>query len=371
MMRTRLQARLMQAGTAGESSAYSTDSEVSFGSTWLDAAFLGQRPLSDPRTDPESDSTSHDMADDRQERRMQLLESAVMGMTEKFDELLTNFNCRSDQARDKQRRPHQAAPVDPPAGVRIRGRRYEEARPPHMDYRAPQFSEYVAEELQREEFAVPRHDEGKSLASSMYIKTLIRKPYMYLSRPGLVSLNKKLDARETMTFHEYIVAFIKMIRDPKAELAGLNDFLLEHLQQVTEDAATRDWPSVRRWSQTTFDAVENGTTEWQDRAGMQVERLRHAILAVRPSNVAHTQAVDRRDIPCKDFNSPHGCSNMQSHAGRNVNFAHVCSLCFSAGGRLPHPAHTCPRRQPKHQCTSILPLRQKTGWRPHNRLRGR
>ena len=178
MVRTRLQARLLNLYGSGESSAYSTDSEVSFGTTWLDAAFLGRRAQPDLPTDPETDSSTHDMADNRHERRIQLLESAVMGTTEKFDELLTSINPQPDTRHNDSPRHRQPSlhGAGQPAGVRIRGRRYEEERPPHLDHRAPQFSEHVADQLRREEFEVPRHEEGKSLAPNLYIKTLIPKP---------------------------------------------------------------------------------------------------------------------------------------------------------------------------------------------------
>ena len=88
---------------------------------------------------------------------------------------------------------------------------------------------------------------------------------MYINRPGVSTMRKKLDVRESMTFHEYLIAFIKMIRDPRAQQQDLADVHLEHLQQVIEDAAVRDWPSVRRWTQSAFDAVENGSLDWGDR----------------------------------------------------------------------------------------------------------
>ena len=96
------------------------------------------------------------------------------------------------------------------------------------------------------------------MAPDPFVQELLVKPYMYINRPGISTMRKKLDARETMTFHEYIVSFIKMVRDPRAGLHGLMDVHLEYLQQVVEDAAVRDWSSVRRWSQSAFDAVESG-----------------------------------------------------------------------------------------------------------------
>ena len=189
----------------------------------------------------------------------------------------------------------------------------------------------------------PRSDEGKSLASDIFTKQLLPKPYMYLSRLGLSTLKKKLDARESVTFNEYVSSYIKMIRDPRSELHGPLDAHLEHIQQVVEDAAIRDWPTVRRWSQAMFDAVETGALKWEDRVALQLDRMQYAIAATR-SQQPHLH-TERRDIPCKDFNGHVGCIHPKSHMGRTVNFVHVCAMCFSAGDRSPHPAHTCPRRQ--------------------------
>ena len=247
-------------------------------------------------------------------------------------------------------------PSPPPRDTHAGGRHYAESRPQWLDHRAPHHAGFVAEQLRREEFHIPRIDEGKSLVSDMFIKDMLPKPDMYLDRPGLNTIKKKLDVRDTMTFHEYLIATIKMIRDPRAEQQDSNDHLLEHLQQVVQDAASRDWPSVRRWSQSTFDAVELGSLGWEDRYGVQIERMRHAILAtIRDPSHPTVNTGDKRDIPCKDFNAPIGCSYPKSHSGHNVIFAHVCSACFTAGDRHPHPAHACPRKpQVQHQLPATL-----------------
>ena len=339
-MLTRSQNRLRQRFNPPGRFVESSDSEVSFNHEWLDRVLLGRASHVESEDATEADNEDSDMADDRQERRIQLLESAVMGMTEKFDELLTVFNPQSAHTAQ----PTPPAPRPPPRDVG-HGGHVAESRPPVVDPRAPMYTDYVMEQLRREEFAVPRNDEGKGLASDMFIRELIPKPYMYLDRPGISTLTKKLDVRDTMTFHEYLICMIKMIRDPRADNQGLLDNHLEHLQQVIQDAAARDWPSVRRWSQSTFDAVEKGSASWDNRYAMQIDRLHHAIQASRPQyNSSSVAQIDRRDIPCKDFNAPPGCINNRSHQGRTVNFIHVCSVCFNAGERAPHPACLCPRR---------------------------
>ena len=136
-----------------------------------------------------------------------------------------------------------------------------------------------------------------------------------------------------------------MIRDPRAKLESISLYLLEHLQQVVEDTATRDWPAARHWTQNTFDAIERGDYGWPDTHQVQFERLRCAIAATRPSQTK-VDRQDKRDMPCRDFNSQSGCAYSQSHQGRNVVFAHVCSLCFNqVGDRSQHAAKPCPRAQ--------------------------
>ena len=343
MVRTRGQVRAQQYFNQLHSTS-SDDSEVSFNPAWLDTELLGRNPGADS-TDPEEDRQDYDMAD-RHERRIQLLESAVMGMTEKFDELLSAVNPENVRPASIET----ARPVSParhvPAGRGRVGGHYGESRPPPLDPRDGAYADFVTQQLRREEFAVPRLDEGKSMAPDPFVKELLVKPYMYINRPGMSTMRKKLEARDTMTFHEYLGSFVKMIRDPRAKLHDLLDVHLEHLQQVIEDAAVRDWPSVRRWSQSAFDKVENGTLDWDDRYAMQLDRMHHAILAAKPQQAHNpTPPSDRKDLPCRDYNALTGCSIPRAHSGRTVNFVHVCSMCFAVGDRQYHPAHACPRRQ--------------------------
>ena len=355
MVWTRYKARLLRELGAGEDTDISTDSEVSFNPAWLDKAFLG-RGHTDPRSESDLPSDNEQDMEDAHERRLQLLESTVMGMNQKFDMLLT-LNREPPITTDNEphaahgqhaRRPRvHSQPALSEGDVGSGGHIGSPARPRRIDPRAQPYADFVADQLRREEFTVPRQDDGRALASDMYIKTLIPKPYMYLDRPGLSTIKKKLDVRDTMSFNEYTVSFLKMVRDPRAAQNDLLDLHLEHLQQVIEDAGSRDWPSVRRWSQATFDKVENGALSWEDRYGMQIERMRHALLASsKPAGPGGY--VDRRDLPCRDFNAHTGCMHPRAHQGRNVMFAHICASCFQVGERAPHSAVACPRKLPQH-----------------------
>ena len=150
----------------GGFTATSSDSEVSCNPAWLDTQLLGQR-YSPDSTDSESDQQVGDMAVDRQERRIQLLESAVMAMTEKFDELLSAVNPMLTS------RGPTAVPAGSPhhedAGARHAGRHCDEAPPAALNHRAPGCADFVSQRLRREEFAVPRLDEGKNMAQDPFI----------------------------------------------------------------------------------------------------------------------------------------------------------------------------------------------------------
>ena len=290
MVFTHNQSRLshLYGHTVGSNAADSGDSEISFGPAYFDRLFLGGQQATGYEADHETDrdtdespETSMEGGDDRQERRLQLLESAVMRMTEKFDSLLLQISHAPQQGHGL---PSPHAPHGPSAAQGQHGvHGYQTSRPTPLDPRHPPYSDYVVEQLCREGMSIPRVDDGKALVQDMFVKTMIPKAYMYLDRPGANTIKKKLDLRDSMTFHEYMSCFIKMIRDPLADQARNSDTLLEHLQQVVQDVAVRDWRSVRRWSQHTFDAMENGSYWWEDRPDIQFERFRYALMAARPT----------------------------------------------------------------------------------------
>ena len=182
---------------------------------------------------------------------------------------------------------------------------------------------------------------------------------MYITRPGVNTVSKKLDVRDSMTFHEYTIAYLKMIRDPRAQLSSLSNILLEHLQQVVEDVEVRGWPSARTWTQSTFDDIERGDYTWDDTHTIQFHRLRSAYSASK-APLAGIEKFDKRDLPCRDYNSFTGCQYPKSHPGRNVNFAHICSLCFNhVGEEVRHPAVGCPRAQRHTSAVNMPPPRSQ------------
>ena len=305
----------------------SPDSEVNFRPRiWSEASIDFEKG--------EQEEFNDDMA---HERRLQLLESAVLGMSDKFDAVLSTLGSRQDDTHSQRA---DAFTRDPAAGLTTSGPhspragRMQPQTPRRPTTDRADVDDFIQQQLHREEFNIPRADDGKAFSADFFVTKLIPKPYMYVVRPGLNTLKKKLDARATITFHEYVVAFLKMVRDNRANLQQNHSHLLEHLQQVVEDAATRDWHAVREWSQGIFDAIGRDDLGWADSNTIQLDRLRSAILTAK--QVPSGDRLERRDMPCRDFNSHSGCSFNKSHTGRTVNFAHICTICFNqVGEKLP------------------------------------
>ena len=283
----------------------------------------------------------------------------MLGMSQKFDSLLQLVNpngTAGSQGATTDAYPHQ--PSHQPTTHHLPSQRQQGGRhlgsTPRAEYRStrgdprPQtYSDYVAHQLQQEDFTVPRSDHGKAMYPDIFVNNLAPKPYMFIERPGVNTMKKKLELRDSLPFNEYMAAYLRMIRDPRADQEHLNEFHVEHLQQVCEDSMKRDWPMVRRWSQATLDDIEKGKYGWEDRHQIQWERLNHAVLQVKhiPPTQPRQEQRDMCEIPCRDFNSMMGCINNRSHLGRNVQFVHVCSLCIAqTGDRAHHSAVACPRR---------------------------
>ena len=223
--------------------------------------------------------------------------------------------------------------------------------PTPSSLRGPGYDEYVLEQLRREDFYAQRVDDGKGFTNDIFNKTLAPKPFMYLDRPGVNTIKKKLEQRETMTYKEYMLAYLKMTRDPRAGQSQLIYYHMEHLQHIAEDALKRDWVVVRAWSQNTLDEIEKGTYSWQDLQTVQMERLSHALNAKSEyRGLTGGQVMEKydRELPCRNFNGEKGCVHGgpgRNHTQGSVRYIHSCSYCMGQGaGRHPHPRTTCIRR---------------------------
>ena len=299
------------------------------------------------------------------ERRLRKVENAVQGINQKFDRLLsflpsdthqTSPRDRPDARSARAARPAPAPTPQPPANRHSRptmngqqdstgGRDRPRGYPRREDLRGPAYQGYVAEQLRREELAAERWDDGKGIAPDILTKHLEPKPYMYVKRPGLETIKKKLEARPTLTFNEYVLVYIKMVRDPRANQNRDVYFHLEHLQHLAEDALARDWTCAREWSQETLDEIEKGSYTWEDQHIIQMERIKNALAAARSN--PKPPAREDRPQPCRDFNGERGCTFPTHHGTGHARALHACTYCLTQTGRqiTTHGRATCIRRE--------------------------
>ena len=302
------------------------------------------------------------------DRRLVAVELAVQGMNDKFERLLSFLPTEGSTPAPRDRRqtaarhthqtpPRAGAPPTrqvwaPPAGDYNTRRGHAGPPPPPADFphrrtlKGPAYDNYVEEQLGREDFIATRADDGKGIAQDILTKHLDPKPYMYVKRPGVNTIKKRLDARESLSFNEYMLAYIKMIRDPRADQMVDVHYHLEHLQHLAEDALYRDWASARAWSQETLDEIEKGSYSWEDRQHIQWERLRHAVDASRPAPEGPRAVREDRANPCRDFNGDRGCTHPTHHGTHPLRFMHICAYCYNQTSRhiTTHCRATCIRR---------------------------
>ena len=128
----------------------------------------------------------------------------------------------------------------------------------------------------------------------MRIKGFIPRPHMYIDQEGCVTIKEKLDYRNKMSYQQYMCAFTTMqtLVPPEDRV-----HLIDHLQQVCQDAMDRPWPAVLKWSnQTVFDRLERADITWRDREEIYYDRLRLSLSA-------HTEAPSQQTAPCPAFNA--------------------------------------------------------------------
>ena len=303
--------------------------------------------------------------------RLEAVENAVQDMNVKFDSLLASlagdrqrthatgdtldYTCDPSTAA---RPPGPAAPRRPPqptdithgdesarfALLQALQERDRPTLPRASDLRGPQYEDFIREQLRKEEFLATRNDDGKGIVSDIYVRNLSPKPYMYLERPGLNTVRKKLDARQTMTYQEYVHAYLKLMRDPRANQSHLIYFHLEHLHNIAEDALKREWAPIRAWSQKVFDDIEKGSYTWADTQTIQMERVMQALncQANHRQYTATTGISERVDgEPCRDFNSERGCQLGKFHGSGSHRMVHSCTYCYAQTGKGGFPPKHC------------------------------
>lgn len=216
----------------------------------------------------------------------------------------------------------------------------------HMVGRQLTEDEFIQREMDRDRFDYAQN--GRYMYTSDISPRVMAKPYMYLYREGLSSMKQKLDARNTMSFNEYIDALLALLADTRAYRNADYRDIMHHASKVARDALERPWQAVRRWTQFVWDSVESGAFGWEDRDIIQEERVRLCMTSAYTSSNAKLGDTRRQSPPtqviCRAYNTRMGCSHRESHGDVHVWENHACSYCDSVGRTCFHSVRECERR---------------------------
>ena len=147
--------------------------------------------------------------------------------------------------------------------------------------------------------------------------------------------------RRDLTFQEYTCGYARMLLteiDPDTDLYAM----ISHLSQVAQDAAAMPWPTVRTWSTTCLDYIEDEQATWADANLFMAERNRIAW--------AQSRQDDSTPIPCPAYNND-VCKLKAPHTDGELRLLHTCAICYYAAPvnqRIEfttHNAKSCNRRK--------------------------
>ena len=147
--------------------------------------------------------------------------------------------------------------------------------------------------------------------------------------------------RKDLTFHEYVCGYARMILtelDPHTDIYAM----INHLSQIAQDAAASPWPSVRTWTTTCLDYIQEDQAAWTDTSLFTDERNRIAW--------SHGRFDATTPVPCPAFNND-SCKQTPPHYDGDLRFIHTCAICYYAAPSTnrvestTHSAKTCNRRR--------------------------
>ena len=147
--------------------------------------------------------------------------------------------------------------------------------------------------------------------------------------------------RRDLTMQEYICGYARMLL---TEIDPLSDMyaMVSHLAQVAQDAATMPWPTVRTWTTTCLDYIEDGQATWADGNLFMGEKNRIAW--------AHSRYESTTSIPCPAYNNDQ-CKTAAPHYEGDMRLLHTCAICYYAAPisqraeSTTHNAKSCNRRK--------------------------
>ena len=169
----------------------------------------------------------------------------------------------------------------------------------------------------------------------------ISHPYMYIQRYDVKENDyaKKFHIRNTISFEEYIHAYLKMLTvpNPPFEVKGSLRYHLDHMKDISLLSQTKPWEYVRFWSLFLFDNLETGALSWDEPQNMHNEKI-------RVMDLAHHLITTNVSI-CKAYQTGNCIKqhcDIKSHIVELSTQKHICAYCNrNEKAEFNHPEYKC------------------------------
>lgn len=166
---------------------------------------------------------------------------------------------------------------------------------------------------------------------------------------------KKKIAINQVTLAEHLWGILRIVKDPKTS-PGIIVYLLNHLEDVIEDACDFEWVKVRRWSEEIFSLVAENRLASGWGSQQRIQMLRMNLSRVESATLYPAQAYQSRrqtypyqqnettkgGPPCLAYNGPAGCALPSGHVVNGKKMSHVCTFClYNSSAAYTHPETHC------------------------------
>ncbi len=134
---------------------------------------------------------------------------------------------------------------------------------------------------------------------------------------------------DSLTLAEFTFGYLETLKYSREDKA-IKAEMLNHLQNIMEDASLYPWTNVRNFHGVVLSEMERGRLSWMDREKIQTLRIKYAQKHFLTSFHAEIN-------PCPAFQT--GTCDMD---GDHDNVRHVCAHCLNSRAKVcPHPMQTC------------------------------
>lgn len=187
-------------------------------------------------------------------------------------------------------------------------------------------------------------------------------PYKYVRR-GPEKIKATINS---VTPIEHLWAIFRIIND-EAVQPDIKPYLLQHIQQILEDARDYDWATaVRPWSEEVFSLIAEGRLPQGWRSTEDIKMLRVTMSRASTARLLPNKDQLNKDqppkgrqqsgyvipdsqkggSPCINFNGPQGCPQQSGHFINGRKVLHICAFClWNTAVPHPHSEHFCRNKQ--------------------------